>query len=197
MQQLTPTLQRAAALIQSGEVVIFPTDTVYGIGCNPWDAAAIDKLYAAKERPEEKGLPILISDVADLAKLTTQTLSPKAQQLAETFWPGALTLILPRHPDLPANIAPGDTIAVRLPNLDTCRTLIRAAGGAVATSSANVSGMEPATSAEMAQTMLGRRVAAIIDGGPSTGGVPSTIIDCTGEKLRVLRDGPLDLSTYL
>ncbi len=197
MHKLSDSLTNAAALLKSGEVVVFPTDTVYGIGCNPWDAAAIDKLYAAKQRPEEKGLPILISDLAELAALTDRPLSAQAQALAKAFWPGALTLILPRHPDLPSNIAPGDTIAVRLPNLDTCRALIRAAGGAVATSSANVSGMEPATSAEMAHAMLGTSVAAIIDGGPSTGGVPSTIIDCTGEHLRVLRDGPLDVSAFL
>ena len=184
-------------MLQAGEVVVFPTDTVYGIGCDPWSATAIDKLYAAKERPEEKGLPVLISDLDVLTRLTTQQLSATVQRLIEQFWPGALTIIVRRPDTLPQNIAPGDTIAVRLPDLASCRELIRAAGGAIATSSANISGQAAAISAESAHNMLGSKVAAIIDGGASPGGVSSTIVDCSGDKLRILRAGPLDLSNYL
>lgn len=197
MHSLSETVEAAAALLQSGDVIVFPTDTVYGIGCDPWNRDAIDKLYAAKERPEDKGLPILISDLDVLPRLTTQKLSEMAQALADQFWPGALTLIVPKHPSLPSNIAPGETIAVRLPDSALCRELLRLAGGAVATSSANVSGMEPALSAESAHSMLGERVAAIVDGGPSEGGTPSTIVDCTCDPPRVLRDGPIDVKAYL
>lgn len=197
MQETNTILTEAATLIRSGHVVVFPTDTVYGIGCDPWNADAIDALYDAKERPEEKGLPVLISDADVVERLTGVALTGLAATLAHRFWPGALTLILPKHESLPPNIAPGDTIAVRLPDLQLTRSLIDAAGGAVATSSANISGQPAATSVEAAREMLGGRVATIVDGGPSLGGVPSTIVDCTSVQPRILRAGPLDLSDYL
>ena len=184
-------LQAAATLIDQGGVVVFPTDTVYGIGCDPWNADAIEQLYVAKRRPEEKGLPILISDISMLDRVTDGALNPLVTQAIGRFWPGALTLIVPRHPSLPENIAPGDTIAVRLPNLELTRELIRLAGGALATSSANISGEAAAISAESAYNMLAERVAAIVDGGTAPGGTSSTILDCTVEPPRVLREGPI------
>lgn len=190
-------LQAAARLLGAGELVVFPTDTVYGIGCDAWNVAAIEQLYVAKERERAKGLPILISDMAVLPRVMAGALSQLEQRLVARFWPGGLTLIVPRHPALPANIAPGESIAVRLPQLASCRAMIRAAGGAIAVSSANLSGYEAAISAETATKMLGTRVAAIVDGGRSSGILPSTIIDCRTGQPRIIRMGALDVTTFL
>ncbi len=182
----------AAALIRQGAVVVFPTDTVYGIGCDPWNGAAIEALYAAKQRPEDKGLPILISDVEQLDRLIVGRIDARVEALIGRYWPGALTLIFKRNPALPQNIAPADTIAVRLPALALTRQLIRQAGGAVATSSANISGQAAAVSAEQAAAMLADQVAAIVDGGPSTSGIASTIIDCSSDQLTIVRAGEIN-----
>lgn len=190
-------LTSAAELIKAGKLVVFPTDTVYGIGCDAWDAVAIETLYAAKARERIKGLPILISDLAVLARVMQGRLSSVEQQLVQHFWPGGLTLIVTRHPDFPANIAPNDTIAVRLPGLESCRTFIRAAGGVVAVSSANVSGYAAAVSAADAVGMLSTRVAAIVDGGLSMQTLPSTIVDCRGEQPYIIRAGSLDITQFL
>ena len=187
-------LSEAANLVRCGDVVVFPTDTVYGVGCDPWNPDAIEALYRAKTRPEDKGLPILISDVAMLDRVVAREASAIVSKLINRFWPGALTIIVERAASLPANIAPGSTIAVRLPDLDVTRDLIRLAGGAVATSSANVSGEMPALSAESAHTMLAGRVSAIVDGGTAPGGTASTIIDCTVDPPRILRPGPIELA---
>ncbi len=182
----------AADLLKQGAVVVFPTDTVYGIGCNPWDAAAIGRLYAAKRRTPEKGLPILISDRAAVGHLLAEPLPTIAERLIEQFWPGPLSIVVRRSAALPAEIAPGDTIALRLPDDEIARRLITLAGGALATSSANISGKAAATSAEMAHEMLGDDVAAIIDNGRLSSGTPSTIVDCSGDTPTILRAGVLD-----
>lgn len=184
-------IQQAADLLKNGEIVVFPTDTVYGIGVNAFDASAIESLYDAKMRPREKGIPILISDIDVLPTVIMGTPDPCIQTLINQHWPGPLTLILLRHPNLPANISPNDGIAIRIPNNDVARALIRQAGGALATSSANISSNEPALNAQMALNALQHRVAAIIDGGVSPGGVSSTIIDCRFEPPRLIRSGPV------
>lgn len=180
----------AAACLRRGLPVVFPTDTVYGVGVMPFDEAAIERLYVVKGRPAEKGIPILLSDPKYL-ELVAGTIPPVAQSLIERFWPGPLTLIVPRAPDLPDIISPNDTIAVRIPNHDIARALIREAGGAVATSSANLSGREPARTGEAALAALQGLVAAVLDDGPSPGDQPSTIVDCTSMRPVVLRTGPL------
>jgi L-threonylcarbamoyladenylate synthase len=154
------------------------------------DAAAIDRLYAVKGRPAEKGIPILLGDVADVAHVAG-IIPPAAAALMAHFWPGPLTLIVPRRPELPANLSPDDTIAVRVPDHALARALIRAAGGAVAATSANVSGQPPARAADEALAVLGGRVAAVLDDGPSPGGMASTVVDCTVDPPVVRRAGPL------
>lgn len=184
-------IKQAANLLKQGEIIVFPTDTVYGIGVNAFDANAIENLYDAKMRPREKGIPILISDIDCLPNVIVGTLDPRIQILLDQHWPGPLTLILPRHPDLPANISPNDGIAIRIPNNDVARTLIRQASGALATSSANISSNEPATNAQMAFDALNERVAAVIDGGSAPHSQPSTIIDCRFDPPRLVRPGPI------
>ena len=186
-------IRKSAEYLKRGEIVVFPTDTVYGIGVNAFDSDAIERLYDAKMRPREKGIPILISDIDILPNVISGTLDPKIKTLIEQHWPGPLTLILPRHPNLPTNISPNDGIAIRIPNNDIARALIRQAGGALATSSANISSSQPAVNAQMAFDALKYRVAAIIDGGTSPGGVASTIIDCRFDPPRLVRAGPVTL----
>ena len=183
-------IAKVADLLRRGLPVVFPTDTVYGVGVLPFDAASLARLYAAKGRPAEKGIPVLLGDVADVAHVAG-VIPLAAAALMAHFWPGPLTLVVPRRPDLPTNLSPDDTVAVRVPDHAVARALIRAAGGAVAATSANVSGQPPARSADEVLAELGGRVAAVLDDGPSPGGVASTVVDCTTERPVVLRVGPL------
>lgn len=184
------TIERAAALLRRGKLVVFRTDTVYGVGATAFDEAAVDALYHVKDRPLEKGIPILLADSDDLLKVARE-IPPHAQILLDCYWPGPLTLIVPRRESLPSNISPNENIAVRIPDDDVARALIRAAGGALATSSANRSGEPPARTAAEARQALDGRVAAVVDGGEVQHGVPSTIVDCTVDPPQVLRQGAL------
>jgi L-threonylcarbamoyladenylate synthase len=183
---------RAAAWLAAGQIVAFPTDTLYGVGVNPFDATAIERLYVMKARSLDKGIPILLADESDLPRVAAAVL-PLAHRLISEYWPGPLTLVLPKHPDLPANISPNANIAVRIPDHPIGRELIRQAGGCVATTSANLSGEPPTATAAAAFTALENRIAAVLDGGPAEHGLSSTIVDCTVDPPAVLRRGPIDL----
>jgi L-threonylcarbamoyladenylate synthase len=183
-------IQQAADLLKQGEVIAFPTDTLYGVGVDPFDPAAIEQLYDVKGRPSEKGIPILLADTADLEKVT-HDISELAQTLIERYWPGPLTIIVPRNPQLPANISPNEGIAVRIPDHAVSRAFIRAAGGVVAASSANRSGQPPALTAVEVLEALEGRVAAVLDGGPVQYGRASTVLDCMSNPPKVLREGPI------
>lgn len=189
-------IETAAQLLRQGEAIVFPTDTLYGVGVDAFNAAAIERLYQVKERSLDKGIPVLLGDTADLAQVAVGV-PPLAQQLAARYWPGPLTLIVPRHPNLPANISPGNTVAVRVPDHPVARALIRAAGGAVATSSANRSGEPGTQTADAALAALTGRVAAVLDGGPVQHGISSTILDCTVDPPRLLRQGPIPAGALL
>ncbi len=184
-------IDMAADMLKRGEAIVLPTDTVYGVGVNAFDAAAIERLYALKERPLEKGIPILLSDKEQLTQVAAGTLSTRLHQLIGRFWPGPLTLILQKQPHLPRNISSNDGIAVRVPNHPLTQQLIAHAGGALAVSSANLSGEPAAISADDARNALNGRVAAIIDDGTLPDSLPSTIIDCRTEDYNILREGPL------
>jgi L-threonylcarbamoyladenylate synthase len=186
-------ISQAAALLKQGQLVVFPTDTVYGLAAAVNNEEAIAALFRAKGRPDEKGIPVLLADVSALG-VVAREVTPIAQELAERFWPGPLTLILPRRLDLPDNLSANDTVAVRLPDHPVARAIIREAGGAVAATSANRSGQPPASEASAARAALDGRVAAIVDGGAVPIGLPSTIVDCTSSPPAVLRQGPLSAS---
>jgi L-threonylcarbamoyladenylate synthase len=183
-------LGRALALLRAGEPIAFPTDTVYGVGAQALDSAAVLRLYAAKRRPLTQAIPLLIADQADLA-LVAAEVTPAARRLAR-LWPGALTLVLPAAPHLPAELlAGGPTVAVRLPDHGWLRGLIRALGEPLAATSANLhGGRDPQTAAEVA-AQLGGALSLVADGGPTPGPTPSTIVDCTGAEPRLLRAGAL------
>ncbi|MFZ0547329.1 MAG: L-threonylcarbamoyladenylate synthase [Candidatus Promineifilaceae bacterium] len=183
-------IDEAADLLRLGHIVAFPTDTVYGVGVDPFSSAAIEQLYRVKGRAAEKGIPILLADRSDLEKVTNG-ISDMAQTLIDQFWPGPLTIIIPKHRDLPSNISPNVGIAVRIPDHAIARAFITAAGGAVAASSANLSSEPPALSAAEVLESLNGRIAAVLDGGQVQYGEASTVLDCMSNPPKVLREGPI------
>ena len=184
-------LARAAALLRAGDLVAFPTDTVYGVGALAWQPSAVAKLYHAKLRSAGKAIPVLLADPGDLP-LVGRDLSHDALRLAARFWPGPLTIVVLRSASIPDEVtAGGDSVAVRVPNHALALALIRAAQGPLAATSANLSGeRSPVTAAEV-EAQLGGRIAMILDGGSCPGGVASTVVDMTGGAPRVLRPGPI------
>jgi tRNA threonylcarbamoyl adenosine modification protein (Sua5/YciO/YrdC/YwlC family) len=183
------SLVKANEIIQEGGLIAFPTDTVYGIGVSAFNEKAIEKIYQVKGRSKLKAIPILISDAEQLDQVTTN-ISPTISQIIDEFWPGALTLILPIHPELPGNLSSGKTIGVRVPDHDLVRELLRMTGP-LAASSANLSGKPSALTAKEVQVQLGERIDLILDGGREPGGMASTVLDCSGDEPRILREGPI------
>ena len=183
---------QAAAVIQAGGMVAFPTDTVYGIGVSAFDEKAIEKIYDVKGRSHLKAIPILVGDEENLDQITPP-IPLYIQQIVDNFWPGALTLVLPLLPELPGNLSPRPTVGLRLPDHDQVRRLLRETGPLAATS-ANISGEPSALTADEVLQQLEGRIDLILDGGAVPGGQASTVLDCSGEKLKVLREGPISLA---
>jgi L-threonylcarbamoyladenylate synthase len=182
-------LPLALEILKRGGLVAFPTDTVYGVGALAFDGAAVESIYAAKDRPVEKAIPVLIGDPDDLAKVSLDV--PEiALKLAARFWPGPLTLVVPKHPDLPEAVSAAPTVGVRVPDHPVAQALLRAAGP-MAVTSANLSGKLSPDTAQEVFAQLGGRIALILDGGITPGGVPSTVVDCTGVEPQILRAGPI------
>ena len=187
-QLLTPAqLDLAAQLLREHQLVAFPTDTVYGLATLAFDGATALKLYVAKERPPEKAIPILIADAADLDQVAIDV-PPIARRLMEVFWPGALTIVVPRQPHIPIEVSTTNTIAVRMPDLDLARSLMRRTGPLAVTSANRSAGPNPRTAQEVLDQLDGR-IDAIMDGGQTPGGVPSTVVDCTQAAPAILREG--------
>jgi len=183
------SLSLAADIIKSGGVIAFPTDTVYGIGASAINQEAIDKLYQIKGRAQEKAIPILLADLEELSQITP-TPGEMVGVIMEKFWPGALTLILPRLAGLPSNLSPTQTVGIRIPDFALTRELLRHTGPLAATS-ANLSGQESAHNAEEVRENLSGKIDLILDGGISPGGVASTVLDCTKAEPLILRTGPI------
>ncbi len=186
-------IQRAADLLRSGGLVGIPTETVYGLGANGLDAEAVRRIFLAKGRPQDNPL-ILHIPSADWLERYCQHVPPAAYALAERFWPGPLTMILPRKPLVPDAVTAGlDTVGMRCPDHPVTRAIIRAAGVPVAAPSGNSSGRpSPTTAGHMLEDMEGK-IDAIVDGGPCAVGVESTIIDLTCMPPRLLRPGGVTL----
>jgi L-threonylcarbamoyladenylate synthase len=171
-------VEEAAATLGRGELVAFPTDTVYGLAAGH---GHLRKLFLAKDRPKEKRIPVLLADVANLE--ASAIVTPSARALAARFWPGPLSIVL---------VAPRrGTLAFRVPANDVARRLLAASGGGLPVTSANRSGQPDARTAGEVLAQLEGRVSLVLDGGPTPGGVPSTVVDCSVEPPQVLREGAI------
>jgi L-threonylcarbamoyladenylate synthase len=185
-------VEAATLAVRRGELIVLPTDTVYGLGADAFDPSAVRRLLAAKGRGREMPPPVLVSAATTLDALATG-IPGYARSLVEKFWPGPLTLVCRQQQSLQWDL--GDTrgtVAVRMPDHPVALQILERTGP-LAVSSANLTGHPPATDAARAEEMLGSAVTAIVDAGPTPGETPSTIIDVTGDQGRVLRPGALAL----
>ena len=187
---------RAAAVetLRAGGIVALPTDTVYGIAVALETPGGIERLFRAKDRPPDRGIMLLLDDAAQAAAIGV--MGPAASALAAAFWPGGLTVVVPQRPDvpLPAVLTGGAaTIGLRVPDHAAPRALA-AAAGPLPTTSANVSGLPEARDATEILAQLGEAVDLILDGGPAHGGLASTVVDCSGARPVILREGAIPTS---
>lgn len=181
----------ASNILKTGGLVAFPTDTVYGVGALAFDQNSVESIYAAKDRPAEKAIPVLIADADELEKVGVN-IPEVARTLASRFWPGPLTILVPKRVELPAAVSATATVGVRVPDHEVARALLRATGP-MAVTSANISGEQsPVTAREVYEQLKGR-IPLILDGGKTLGGIPSTLVDCTSPELNILREGPISL----
>ena len=184
-------IPEALKVLKAGGLVAFPTDTVYGVGALVFNGKAVESIYLAKDRSVEKAIPVLLGDADDLDKIASEV--PRmARRLAIRFWPGPLTLVVPKKATLPESVSATNSVGVRVPDHLFARLFLRAAGP-MAVTSANISGQASPSSAEEVNAQLGGRIALILDGGKTPGGVPSTLVDCTGDEPVILRAGPIGL----
>lgn len=199
MAQISPantkkSIRAARFLLLEGELVAFPTDTVYGVAANAFERYAVRQLFEAKQRPADKALPVFITQIDDLNQVA-RNIPNRAWPFLQHFWPGALTVIFQKSPNLPPDVTAGqDTVAVRLPDHPVCHQLVVAVGHPLAVTSANLSGHPAPTTAEQAAAQLGGRIALILDGGPTPTPHPSSIVDLSVSPPRLLREGDISLA---
>ena len=183
------TIEEAAALLRKGEVVAFPTETVYGLGADATSAAAIEKIFAAKGRPSDNPLIVHIGSVEQLPQVVS-AVSEAARKLMDAFWPGPLTIILPKQAGIAENVTAGlPSVGVRIPAHAVALALLKAANLPIAAPSANVSGRPSPTLALHVADDLSGKIAGILDGGATEIGIESTVIDCTSVPPVILRPG--------
>ena len=182
-------LKYAASLLRRGGIAIYPTETVYGLGCAPSDPDATKRILQIKERVD-KPLPLICSSMDIVHKIVE--LNVTAMKLAEKFWPGPLMLILPKKIDYPIWVTHGKKmLGVRIPGSDISRKLAKYSAGVLVSTSANKTGENPPITAIEAINQLGKEVDVVVDGGPSKGQIPLTILDLSGDQMWILRSGPI------
>ncbi|QAY71572.1 L-threonylcarbamoyladenylate synthase [Xylanimonas protaetiae] len=183
----------AAAILRDGGIAALPTETVYGLAGNALDAGVVGAIYAAKGRPSDNPLIVHVASVDDLPRVVREV-PATARALADAFWPGPLTMVLPRRDVVPDRVTAGlDTVAVRVPDHEAFRAVLRAAGVPLAAPSANRAGSPSPTTAQHVLHDLDGRIPAVLDGGPCTVGVESTVVDLTSTPPRLLRPGGVSL----
>jgi len=183
-------LRRAAELIRSGEVVGFPTETVYGLAADALNPEAVMKIFAAKDRPADNPLIVHITDIAQIDRLISGKMSDTARRLAELFWPGPLTMIFPKSELIPDCVSAGlATVGIRMPSNKDALRFIKECGCPIAAPSANRSGRPSPTTAKHVLEDMDGRIHMILDGGECSVGLESTVLDVTGDVPRVLRPG--------
>lgn len=184
-------IPHALDVLTHGGLIVFPTDTVYGLAALPFQVQYIERLFVVKGRSSQKAIGILLGDTGHLSQVAS-AMNTLASRLAEAFWPGQVTLVVSRHPNLPRLLSPDDTIGVRMPDHPFALALLRQSGP-LAVTSANLSGGENTTTTQEVLSQLRGRVHLVLDGGRAPGGVPSTVVDCTGPQPIILRQGPVTL----
>ena len=182
-------LKKAAKLVKKGGLIIYPTDTVYGLGCDPYNLQAVKKVFEVKGR-KNKPLPVLISSMKkalDLAYFTSEAL-----KIVKKYWPGPLTIVLKRRENAPGFLG-GDPslIGLRIPKHPVALKLIRLCGGSLIGTSANLTGKKPPTTVDEAIKQIGDKIDLIIDGGETVIGLGSTVLDLSTETPKILRKGPI------
>ncbi len=186
-------IARAAQVLRSGGLVAFPTETVYGLGVDAFQTAAVRRLFAVKGRPAYDPLIVHLAAPAELSRVASEV-PPVARRLAEAFWPGPLSLVVPRLPELPTEVTAGlDTVAVRAPSHPVALALLRTADRPIAAPSANLFGHVSPTTAAHVLADLGQRIDLLLDAGPTPIGIESTVVDCTVDPPLILRPGGLSL----
>lgn len=192
----TELVERAGALLADGGLVAIPTETVYGLGCNALDPEAVKKVFAAKQRPFSDPLIVHVDSAAMVELVVADQLSPTAVRLMEQFWPGPLTIVLPRNDSVPDEISGGlDTVAVRLPSHRVAAAIISAAGVPIAAPSANKFSHVSPTSAAHVFADLGQECDAIVDSGRSENGLESTVVAIDGDDVVILRHGAITMES--
>lgn len=181
-------IEEAAKLVREGLLIAYPTDTVYGLGCNPFDADAVDRLVKAKDRVKGS-LPILVSSLRDAERLGE--ISDGGARLANRFWPGPLTLVVRARATFPPKVTRDALVGLRIPKHEIARRLIKECGGALIGTSANISGRPSSRTAEEVVNQLGDRVDLVVDGGPALLGRESTVLRVLGDEYAVLREGAI------
>jgi tRNA threonylcarbamoyl adenosine modification protein (Sua5/YciO/YrdC/YwlC family) len=190
-------LDAAAEAVLRGGVIAFPTDTVYGLGCSLLDVAAVEMVGRLKRRAREHAYISLIPDPSQALGLAL-SVSGVAKKLIDRFWPGPLSLVFVAAEIVPARVrGAGGTIALRCPNDVLSHALLQRIGGPMVSSSANLSGQPPAATAEDVVATFGNQLDLVLDGGPRRGGIPSTLVDVSGPRPKLLRRGALDVSEWL
>lgn len=195
-QPLEDQLRPAVHAIETGGIVAFPTDTLYGLAVDPRSANAIAKLFGAKRRTADQPIPLIISDLAEIA--TAGRLTALGAKLASQFWPGPLSLIIPASSGLSPSVhLSTGSVAVRIPNHDTARALARGVGHAITATSANISGSPAALNADEVVRDLADRIDVLVDDGPAPGGPASTIVDVMGTEPKLVRAGAIEWNRVL
>lgn len=188
-------LNHAVDILKHGGLVAFPTDTVYGLASLPFQGEYVERLYVAKGRNSERAIALLLGDHKQLEQVA-RDIGEKAKLWARKFWPGPLTLIVPRLESLPDVLSPTSSIGVRVPDHPVALALLNMVGP-LAVTSANLSGYENTNTSQDVFDQLNGRIHLILDGGRTPGGVPSTVVDCTVEDPIVLREGPITLDDLM
>jgi len=193
MTDIEKQIREAVTILKNGGVVAYPTDTVYGLGACMTDINAVDRIFQVKGRPKGMALPVLLADMKQIEKIVTD-FTPAAQQLAKECFPGALTIILPKNDGVPDIITGGGkTIAFRIPNHPVPLAIVKGLGKPIVGTSANLSGHPSGLTAAAVREQIGDKIDMVIDGGKCPGGIESTVIDLSGEKPVIRRQGAIPI----
>lgn len=180
-------------VLRKDGIIVYPTETYYGLGANGFSAKAVQKVYRLKKRDALKPLPVMISDIAMLERLVSE-IPPMFRPLISEFWPGPLTVILKASPEVPEGLQGNGTIGLRLPGYEWVRSLVSRAQFPITATSANVSGEKEISDPEKARESYHGKVKLIVDGGITQGTLPSTVVDMSGEEPRLVREGAISSS---